>query len=509
MAKTYNLKEGSVQWRFNKSRAKIQIFGGAFANGKSSALCIKALELAQGYPGSLGIMGRATYPKLNDTLRRDFLGDWCPRSWVKRPPTQEDNTAYLANGSVIQFRYIAQKGKSREDGSTTSNLLSATYDWAIIDQIEDPEISHKDFLDILGRLRRQTPYRGDDETMPSTGPRWLMLGANPAQNWFYREVVYPYILFRDKGIRSDKLLVDDSTGEPILDLFEDTTYGNKENLPGDFIKMLEASYKGQMRERYLLGKWAAFEGLVHPSFDIARHSLKRKEMLDYLHQLAIKHVQPLVLEGYDFGNVSPSCYLYGFVDDYGRVFVLDGFYKAEFNYADQPQAIYEIRAKYAKYLTVRDPILADPAIFRKTVIAKRQLGTTLGKEFRDMGINMIPADNLILSGIAKMNAYLNGKPGCPHIITGDDPGPLMYVCEDLHFFFDEIGSYYWKRNPQLAFTDEPVDHNDHAMNTAKYMLSKRPEPAKIIIPREQLPPGYMYWHEMDEKDYRKRAGRRM
>lgn len=509
MAKTYNLIENSVQWRFNKSRNKIQIFGGAFANGKSTALIIKALELVEGYPGCLGIMGRATYPKLNDTLRRDFIHDWCPRNWVARYPTQEDNSIYFKNGSVIHFRYIAQKGKSREDGSTTSNLLSATYDWAIIDQIEDPEIGHKDFLDIIGRLRRQTPYRGSDDTMPSSGPRWLMLGANPAQNWFYREIVYPYILYRDKGIRSDKLIVDESTGESLIDLFEDTTYGNKKNLTPDFIKTLESAYKGQMRERYLLGKWAAFEGLVHPAFDISRHLISRDHMLDYLHELTIRHVQIRVVEGYDFGHVSPSCYLLGFVDDHGRLFIIDGFYKPEFNYVDQPGAIYDLRSKYSKYLKFRDPILADPAIFKKTVIEKRKTGTTIANEFRDMGIDCIAADNSIVSGIAKVNAYLAGRDGIPHIVTGDDPGPLVYFADDLFFIPDEFGSYYWKRNPQMAFTDEPIDNNDHAMNTIKYMHSKLPEPSRIIVPRDKMPPGWMHWHEMDHDEYKKRVGRRM
>lgn len=503
MSKAYQLELGSVQAAFHDSRKKIQIFGGAFANGKSSALIIKALQLVHDYPGCLGLLGRATYPKLNDTLRRDFIQDWCPKSWIKRYPTQEDNSLYFNNGSTIHFRYIAQRGKTREDGSTTSNLLSATYDFAVIDQVEDPEIVYKDFLDIMGRLRRQTPYRGDDDSMPSTGPRWLMLGANPAQNWLYREIVYPYILFRDKGVRSDKLIVDESTGDVLLDLFEDTTYGNRKNLTEDFIRGLEATYKGQMRERYLLGRWAAFEGLVHPGFDHAKHLMSRDTMLDYLHSLTVKHVEVTVLEGYDFGNVSPSCYMLGFVDDFGRVFIIDGFYKSEYNYMQQPDEIYDLRSKYGKYLTAREPILADPSIFKRSIIAKRQTGTTIARELREFGLNMTAADNSIVSGIAKVNAYLAGKLGCPHIVTGDDPGPLIYVCDDLHWFLDEIGSYYWKRNPQQAFTDEPVDHNDHAMNVLKYMLSRLPEPAKIIIPRDKLPPQWMYWNEMSTEEYNK------
>lgn len=501
---TYKLTTGSTQWQFHQSRAKVQIFGGAFANGKSTALIIKALKLSTAYPGSLGLMGRATYPKLKDTLQFDFMR-WCPKGWIKKRPTQDDNSVYFANGSVIHFRYISQRGKTREDGSTTSNLLSASYDWAIVDQIEDPEIVYKDFLDILGRLRRQTPYRPEqgeeDETMPSTGPRWFMIGANPSRNWFYREIVYPYQLWRDRGIFSDKLIVDTDTHQPMVDMFESSTYENKDNLEPDYIKGLEASYKGQMRERYLLGKWAAFEGLVYPQFDPAVHLISRKQMMDYLDQCLSRNVKLRVVEAYDFGNVSPTCYIIAFVDDFGRVFVLDGFYTPEFPYTQHAPAVYEVRNRYVGLLHSRDAIQADPDIFRKKVIQGHDTGTSIARLLRDDGLKLQPAQNEVGTGIAKVSAYLSGKKGVPHIVTGDDPGPLIYFADDLPFVTDEFSSYYWKKNPQGLNLDEPVDGNDHFLDDLKYLLSRLPEPSKIIIPRDQVPPGYMFWREMSVEEY--------
>ena len=69
----YRLEQGSIQWQFNRSRAKMQIMGGAFGNGKTTALVIKALQLVKDYPGCNGLLARETYPKLNDTLRKEFL----------------------------------------------------------------------------------------------------------------------------------------------------------------------------------------------------------------------------------------------------------------------------------------------------------------------------------------------------------------------------------------------------------------------------------------------------
>lgn len=74
--KPYRLVEGSLHDRFMRSRSKVQIFGGGFANGKTTALVIKALGVAKDYPGCNMLLARSTYPKLNDTLRKAFF-QWC------------------------------------------------------------------------------------------------------------------------------------------------------------------------------------------------------------------------------------------------------------------------------------------------------------------------------------------------------------------------------------------------------------------------------------------------
>ena len=174
MAKEYRLKKGSIHEQFLASRAKIQVFGGGFGNGKTSVAVVKALSIARDYPGCNILMARSTYPKLNDTLRKTFL-DFCPAEAIKSFPMSKnsDNTCVLDTGSMVNFRYLQQKTSSA-DGTSSSNLLSATFDLAVVDQIEDPEITHKDFLDLIGRMRGSALYRGDDPSMPRTGPRWII-----------------------------------------------------------------------------------------------------------------------------------------------------------------------------------------------------------------------------------------------------------------------------------------------------------------------------------------------
>ena len=497
----YNLVEDTPQHGFHLSRAKLQVFGGGFANGKTTALAVKALKLCRDYPGSNGLLARSTYPKLNDTLRKVFL-QWCPEHWIKRKPTQEDNTLYLVNGTCVNFRYIAQRGKQTEARDTTSNLLSATYDWIGVDQAEDPEITQKDILDLFGRLRGDTPYRPttgqDDETMPDSGPRWLMLTLNPTRNWIYREIIQPFHIYQKRGEVSPKLLIDETTRLPIMELFEGSTYTNERNLKSDYIKSLETTYKGQMRDRYLLGKWAAYEGLVYDTFDPDLHLLDRRFAEDYLHSCINRDVQVQPVECYDFGMTSASCYMLGFVDDLGRVIMLDGFYRTGFSYMEQPAAIMQIRMKYPMDYT-DFPILADPDCFRKKVVSGRTTGETMvqllttGNDLRFRA-----GSNDISAGIAKVQAYLTGLNTVPHLVTGQTPGPLLYFCSDMTYVEDEITAYYWKRNPLGVNVDEPLGINDHAMDAIKYALSKRPMPSEITVPAHKLPPKWAYWHEVED-----------
>lgn len=495
----YKLKKGSIQYGFNKSRAKMQIFGGGYGNGKTTALVIKAIQLATDFPGCNGLLARATYPKLNDTVRKEFL-TWCPADFIKKRPTQEDNTVYFHNNSVINFRYIAQRGKQREDGSTSSNLLSATYDWIGVDQIEDPEISYKDLLDLLGRLRGQTPYRPsgqEDPTMPSTGPRFVMLTLNPSSGWSYRELIQPYHIWQQRGVATEKLLIDEQTRLPIMELYEGSTYTNSDNLPPDYIRGLEAMYKGQMRDRFLLGKYAAYEGLVHPGFDRTLHFLGHEVLMQYLENMKVRHVNVKAVECFDFGLTSPSAYMFGFINDVGQVFFIDGYYEPDYDYREQAKKIKEIRARYAHYVTIEDDVYADPALFKKVMVAgRRNTGETIAKLFDEEGIPLSPASNHILPGITKVNAYLNGFPGFTRLDGTGESAPLLYFCDQLQFIEDEMTSYYWKKHPVSGKNlDEPMDTNDHAMNALKYGLAHRPLPSAIILPKDKLPPAWMFWRE--------------
>lgn len=492
---TYRMTPDGLHDRFMKLRTKIQMLGGGFGNGKTAAVCVKVIQLAQAYPGCNILIARETYPKLNDTIRKEFY-KWCPRTLVQRWPTKDDNTLIMKNGSVVNFRYLQQR-KSNEDGSTTSNLLSATYDVVVVDQLEDPGIKYKDFLDLLGRLRGSAPYKGDDPTMPITGPRWLLLTCNPTAGWVYKKLVKPYHKYLATGLVEEDLIHNPNTLEPLITILEGSTYENARNVGEDFIQMLEAAYKGQMKARFLEGKWASYEGLVYPSYDSVIHQVPKERLVRMLYEAAENKSKLTAVEGFDLGLVKPSCYLLGFTDEIGRLFLLDGFYEPTPNVDKAGESILAIREKYYEYLDFEDPVWADPAIFRRTVINRTGQSTdTVAKILtRDYDLFIRPGQNDIASGIMKVTSYLDLVEGM-YFDDPTQPGPLLHMSNELTFIDDEITSYFWKPSTDGdGHIDEPKDGNDHAMDAIKYMLSKLPEASKLLYKIPKTLPEWMKWQE--------------
>lgn len=494
MAK-YNVQKGGMHHKFLNSRNKVQMIGGGFGNGKTAAACVKAINLCRDYPGCNGLIAMATYAQLNDTIREEFY-KWVPDSAVRRWPTTSDNSLYFKNGSKVNFRYLQQKGKAAAaDGQTSSNLLSATYDWAIVDQIENPAISYKDFLDLFGRLRGSTEYKGHDETMPSSGPRWLILTANPSFNWVFHKIIKPYKHWQETGELHPDLIVDKNK-QPLIDLFEGSTYENQHNLEADFLEGLEAAYTGQFRERFLMGDWGAFEGLVYPDFQREKHMIPRRVMEEYLNDLTFRNLKPEALEGFDFGIASPSCYLYGFVDYYGRVFIIDGFYTPGMSVQQIGDTINSIRLKYWAFTNLVKPGYADPSIFKRTIVQGSGKGVdTIAKMLRNNhDVYFKPAQNDIVGGIAKVTSYLS-MDNIPHFSRTTHDGMAIYFASELSFIADEFMSYFWQMQGGVDRIDRPIDKNDHSMDTIKYMLSYLPDVEQLLY-NTKMYEGVTTWRQM-------------
>lgn len=490
----YRVEEGSLQDRFLNLRTKIQMYGGGFGNGKTACGCMKAIQIMHDYPGSHGAILRETLPKVTGTTMKEFF-KWCPKTWIKSF-NKSDRICTFVNGSTCVFGYLVQQGS---DNNSTSNVLSATFDWALVDQVEDPGIVYKDFTDLLGRLRGSTKYEGSDPTMPKTGPRWLMLLCNPTRNWVYKKIIAPLKRYEDTGIITDELLWDTEKNELLIGVVEGSTYENRNNLPEDFIRTMEMTYKGQMRDRFLLGKWEGYEGLVYPMFDINTHVLPHEWIVDYLYKLRQLHNVP-VIEGFDYGLAVPSAYGFLFSDNDNNIFLLDGYYDKEKTPDFIAKSIENIRKSY-NFDASNANIIADPAIFKRTVLENNKTLSLADIFYDKYFIRMIPGQNDINNGITKVTSYLSIQNYHKNPMTGNYGAPHLYISDKCQWFIDEITDYYWKKDKNDESVDIPQDKNDHAMDMLKYSLTYAPDVATI---KKQFNANTDYltkWSEKQESDY--------
>lgn len=508
-AKTFELSEEDNPWQlgFFECRDEVAGFTGGFGNGKTSVMGVLACYIADNYEEARVLVGRATRPKLEDSTKPEII-KWIPddKETVSRWPSDRyNNIEFARTGSRIEFRHVRQEGKGK--GEEQSNLLSATYDAIFIDQMDDPEFSYKDFADLFGRLRGTARYVGDDPSFPKYGPQWLRFGANPTRNWLYREVCGPYFLYEKTGLITPKLLIDSDTRKPIIKVFNAPSQANKKHTGERFSKRMEIVFRGSMNKRYIKGDWDAYEGLVYPEYDDTVHLVEHGDLTAYIkEQLADDALG--VVEAYDYGKVSPSCYGLAFFNNLGDILITDGFYETNTNVKKQAKWIHEIRNAWQ--ITPTDPIYADPSIFKKTEAQKDKVSQSISSMFAEEGVNMQVGANAIESGIEKVSSYLAIDKMHLHPVHRTYGAPRLYVSSKLDWWHNEIVDYYWNKNVAGQNVDKPMDRNDHAMDMTKYLLTKRNRVIGSIQKRRNiLDPRMFTWTEREDDSRRRILPRHM
>ncbi len=256
------------QFPFFHSNKKFLLANGGYGSGKSTILSMKAILISIHHPGTMGLIGRKTYPELRDTTRRVFF-EQLPRPLVKKW-NQTENHLVLQNDSEILFRAL----------DDTFKVGSLELGWFGIDELSEFP-SEVEFNALRGRLRHpKGPLVGFGATNPATKEHWLY-----------------------------KMFVEEQN--PDFECFEMNTYSNKEHLPEGYIKDLE-KFPPEWQERYLKGKW----GIVPKGtrvFSKFRPSI-------HIGDFEYNPYKPLY-RAWDFGYRHPAV-LFAQETDWGRLLIL-------------------------------------------------------------------------------------------------------------------------------------------------------------------------------------------
>jgi len=191
----------------------------------------------------------------------------------------------------------------------------------------------------------------------------------------------------------------------------------------------------------------------------------------------------------------------GVADTEGSVYLLDGFYERELGIEEQAKRIKERRALYAATTFRQEELIvwADPQIAKHTNTGQRTVGDSVMEMFRQEGVWMQRANNDIANGILKVKDMLYVRQHSLNPFTNAYGCPSLFVADTMQFLRDEFATYRWKRGTHTDTpTDKPVDVNNHAMDTLRYMLSAdAPRPIRKRTKPRELNVKLRKWHEQD------------
>jgi len=218
--------------------------------GKSMAFLIKAMDTAQRHPRSRQLICRQTRTSLNDSILKDWRGKilWTGHEAVSATASVEHQSAYRwKNGSEVVFAGL----ENARD--TSSPILSSEWDRIYVCQAEETAISDWELL--ATRLSAfNTPYRQlTADCNPAAPSHWLNERFSPERVGKNRKR-YPFRHYDNP-------------------FFYKGLYPNGEwtKEGAEYMAILESTLTGIRRERFLMNRWVAAEGVILENWDPRVH----------------------------------------------------------------------------------------------------------------------------------------------------------------------------------------------------------------------------------------------
>lgn len=385
------------QLRFLSSTAREILYSGAFGAGKSRAICLRVAMRAS-IPGAREGLCRKTMV----SLKRSTLKTLLEPDGMLPPILPRESYDWRKIDGEIHIHgggSIMLFGLEEPARIASMNLSGCGVDEAV-------ELTDADWTMLRGRIRLALPDL----------PNQLYGACNPStpQHWLA-------VRFGLAG------------GHDVAHNCEAITTNSRDNwfLPEDYIADLE-TMTGIARKRYVEGMWCGSDGLVYDRWDDSR--FVTDDAPDSFDQMIV---------GMDEGYNNPAVLLLiGIKDD--RMWVVDEWYERHKLEAEVVQIAQEWRDKWPIDCFILDPSAAK-----------------LRAAMRNVGLDVVAADNAVLSGIQTVAARLSLDP------AGD---PRLLVHRRCSNLIREFGSYEWMEHADGSMKDKPKKEHDHALDSLRYAL---------------------------------------
>ena len=234
------------------------------------------------------------------------------------------------------------------------------------------------------------------------------------------------------------------------------TIDDNPSLDPKTVAFWKRQYSGLFYQRFIDGLWVAAEGAIYDSFDESIH------VVDELPEMA-----RCLAVGVDYGTVDAfSAQVLQLGVDQKLYFTHEHFY----NYKDNASRQKKNESDHSKDLRsfLRDNelypmyIYVDPSAsgFRETLRRENMRG----------GIRL--AKNKVIPGIRTMSSLLSDR--------------NIYIHRSCKNLIRELPAYSWDSKYQLLGQDKPVDGNDHALDSARYVVysTRRMWQTRLGLPQD-------------------------
>ena len=368
-----------TQYRFVMSMKEENLLSGAWGSGKTRALCEKLLRMCIEWPGNrVGLFRKEDKSLRATTLVTLLEGDGVlPPVLPEAAIVKHDKRPYgrivvRAKGGTSEIVY----GGLSQKGLIQSWVKGLNLGGFCVDQGE--ELTWDDYVLLLGRMRSSVPK-----------VRQACMAVNPdgPGHWIHRR-------FFDNP--TDGMWA------------ESTSSFDNPFLPLQYRNLLRG-LKGRYYQRYALGLWVGFEGLVYPNLDLRIHEIEPFE---------IPKEWPRYMS-WDFGYVHPASVAW-----YAHDLKEDKMYMYRELYVTG-QLVRDL-AKQAAELSRGEP--KPRAVYCDHDAQERAI---LDDAWKGHGVYTRPANKAVLPGIQEVYQRLGNEE------QGEKSEPRLYFFKDALVYPDE------------------------------------------------------------------------
>lgn len=199
------------------------------------------------------------------------------------------------------------------------------------------------------------------------------------------------------------------------------------------------------------GKFQQIGGLIFKQFDTSKHVIP-----------PIKNFPAncTIAKSIDHGYNNPTSVHWHLVTPDDTVITFKEHYRSEWTITQHADKI-----KQNEQTIPRSPIrgFCDPAMKQRNALN----GNSVITEYRRLGVPLVPSNNDVKIGIARMMGYLNHN--------------KWFITEDCPNLIREMRRYRWKTRESKKLQekhgnyDEPHKKDDHAVDDCRYFFVSRPE----------------------------------